>query len=685
MEEARHRRRQSMPTVFPTPLTRAISADQLNSTPTQYPSGYGYSEPVTPPCSASQHQSVLFPNIKSQLQQPNSAMVGTPIFQLPEDMLATVPTPAGSTSDHGYAAPYAHGYSRSAVVAPYKGHTRSYSYSPDDVATAMGRVSIDGNALSSPFNNTLSSSAPSYRPRALSSGVFDFLETYDSWNRPLLQQPASSQAAMQAPMQPRPPLPTRSSQASLLSVSSASSSNVGNGHYLASPFSLSRSSTQIFSQPLSSSVGPIGQEANYNFPAPPQPMTSELHREPLQVNTSVGAPETSPTTPPRVDDADELGALSRENMNSFLKRRSSADSMSRGGKPMASPSTKTKSPIRQASNNSTNGSGSTAGKLQDKKQIESLSLSEIYALCRDQRGCRLLQRRLQENNPALVTKIFEATYKHMVSLMSDPFGNYFCQKLVEYCSESQLTSILEIIAPSMKATALNQHGTRALQRTIEVLKLPVQVQLVVNALDGSVVELIRDLNGNHVIQKILLEFDESGSQFIYNAVCRNIIDVGSHRHGCCVLQRCIDYASPTNRHLLVSNIVANTRTLVCDPFGNYVCQYVIALNTPEYTNALGEQMLGSIAELSVQKFSSNVVEKCLRAASPELAEKFVHELIQSRTLHTLLLDSYGNYVIQTALDSCDGESREMLVETVQTALKNTRSPYGRRIMSKLKE
>lgn len=605
-------------------------------------------------------------------------MVGTPISQLPEDMLAAVPTPAGTASDHSYAAHYPQGYGRSAA-APYKGHSRSYSYSPNDVAVGMGRMSIDGNALSSPFNNTLPASAPSYRPRALSSGVFDFLDSYDSWNRPLLQQ-----APSQTPLQARPPLPTRSSQASLLSVSSASSSNVGNGQYLASPFSLSRSSTQIFPQPLSSSVAPMGQEPSYNFASPPQTIGTDLHREPLQVNVNVGLPENSPTTPPRLDDGDEVTALSQEGMNTVLKRRSSAESVDRS-RPTAPSTTKPKSPARQTSTSSTNGGGPTANKLQDKKQVELLSLSEIYFLCKDQRGCRLLQRKLQENNPALVTKIFEATHKHMVSLMSDPFGNYFCQKLVEYCSESQLTSILEIIAPSMKATALNQHGTRALQRTIEVLKTPEQVQIVVNALDGSVVELIRDLNGNHVIQKILLEFDESGSQFIYNAVCRNIMDVGSHRHGCCVLQRCIDYASPANRRQLVSNVVANTRRLVCDPFGNYVCQYVIALNTPEYTNALGEQMLGSIADLSVQKFSSNVVEKCLRAASPELAEKFVHELVQSRTLHTLLLDSYGNYVIQTALDSCDGESREMLAETVQTALKNTRSPYGRRIMSKLKE
>lgn len=33
------------------------------------------------------------------------------------------------------------------------------------------------------------------------------------------------------------------------------------------------------------------------------------------------------------------------------------------------------------------------------------------------------------------------------------------------------------------------------------------------------------------------------SQFIYDAAAGNCLDIATHRHGCCVLQRCIDYAT----------------------------------------------------------------------------------------------------------------------------------------------
>ena len=59
-------------------------------------------------------------------------------------------------------------------------------------------------------------------------------------------------------------------------------------------------------------------------------------------------------------------------------------------------------------------------------------------------------------------------------------------------------------------------------------------------------------------------------QFIYNAVAANCVEVATHRHGCCVLQRCIDHASEHQRVQLVNEITYNALTLVQDPYGNYV-------------------------------------------------------------------------------------------------------------------
>ncbi|CAG8584137.1 8318_t:CDS:10, partial [Racocetra fulgida] len=233
--------------------------------------------------------------------------------------------------------------------------------------------------------------------------------------------------------------------------------------------------------------------------------------------------------------------------------------------------------------------------------------------------------------------------KRLSGDLEDPFGNYLCQKLLEYCNDDQRTIIIETVAPELVNISLNMHGTRAVQKMIEFLSTPTQIRIVIVALNPNVVPLIKDLNGNHVIQKCLHRLSHEENQFIYNAVSKNCIEVATHRHGCCVLQRCIDRASESQKIQLVTEITFNALTLVQDPFGNYVVQYVLDLGDSRFTDAL------------IRKFIGN-----------------------------LLRDSYANYVVQTSLDYADPIQRAQLVECIRPllpAIRNT--PYGKRIQGKL--
>ena len=252
---------------------------------------------------------------------------------------------------------------------------------------------------------------------------------------------------------------------------------------------------------------------------------------------------------------------------------------------------------------------------------------EILGLCKDQHGCRYLQKKLEERNSENIHIIFVETFQHVVELMTDPFGNYLCQKLLEFCNDNQRTILINNAAPEMVKIALNSHGTRALQKMIEFINTDEQIQTIINALDDKVVELIQDLNGNHVIQKCLNRLSATDAQvcrfshvirkgsranlpkFIFDTVGTNCVAVGTHRHGCCVLQRCIDHATGKQKAKLISQITASAFHLVQDPFGNYVLQYIVDLQEEQFTNPLCYAFQGQIPSLSKQKFSSNVVEK----------------------------------------------------------------------------
>jgi hypothetical protein len=219
---------------------------------------------------------------------------------------------------------------------------------------------------------------------------------------------------------------------------------------------------------------------------------------------------------------------------------------------------------------------------------------------------------------------------------------------------------------------------------IEFVATPVHVGIIVEALRYRVVELIQDLNGNHVIQKCLNKLGSADSEFIFSAVGQHCIEVGTHRHGCCVLQRCIDHASGNQKVWLISQITEHALRLVQDPFGNYVVQYIIDLNETRFTEPLAEKFLGKIVQLSRHKFSSNVIEKCLRCASDQAKDRMISELLVPGEMEKLLKDGFGNYVVQTALEHSSVLMKHQLVEAIRPMLPGIRTtPYGRRLGAKI--
>lgn len=247
---------------------------------------------------------------------------------------------------------------------------------------------------------------------------------------------------------------------------------------------------------------------------------------------------------------------------------------------------------------------------------------KILSLSKDQYGCRFLQKKIDENivsNYATrmdnFETIFQEIYPFFYELIIDPFGNYLIQKLVTYCDERKLNLILEILQYNLFQISINQHGTRALQKIIDSLNNEYQLNLLTKGLKPYIIELIKDLNGNHVIQKILNKFSPTNCQFIYDSILNDLIVVATHKHGCCVLQKCLNHV--TDYQLVqFSNVILefkNFYKLINDQFGNYVLQYLILINSIDINYKVFDGLVKfGINNLCNLKFSSNVVEKFLK-------------------------------------------------------------------------
>ncbi|GMI82679.1 hypothetical protein HRI_001937200 [Hibiscus trionum] len=305
-------------------------------------------------------------------------------------------------------------------------------------------------------------------------------------------------------------------------------------------------------------------------------------------------------------------------------------------------------------NNRTNNSSRMPHWLHE--PLNCLSLGDLsgrlVALAKDQYGCRFLQKAIVEASKEEIDMIFVEFIDHVCDLMLDPFANYVVQEVLDVCSEEQKFRILLMAVKNRFRfinICLNLHGVRAIKKLLEKLTTQQQISIVMSAVGPGAVALTKDMNGHRVIQYCLKTFSDKDNQYLLNVVAANCYQIAIDKSGCCALQQCIDYSTGKAREHLVREIIANAINLSEDQYGNYVVQHVLGLKEREITESLFRQLEGNFASLSCCRYGSNVVEKCLVESGEQLSTRIIMELISSPIVSRLLVDPFGNYVIQSAL------------------------------------
>jgi len=121
-------------------------------------------------------------------------------------------------------------------------------------------------------------------------------------------------------------------------------------------------------------------------------------------------------------------------------------------------------------------------------------------------------------------------------------------------------------------------------------------------------------NGNHVIQAFLLTFKASDTpeqgdrpgaeafaaytQFIFAACMAYCDQIGSDKHGCCVMQRCLEKGLLVQKLALADVIVRRIHVLIEDPFGNYLVQNVLKLKNDLRNDQILNFIAGDFLRLS---------------------------------------------------------------------------------------
>ncbi|CAO2172409.1 unnamed protein product [Urochloa humidicola] len=90
-------------------------------------------------------------------------------------------------------------------------------------------------------------------------------------------------------------------------------------------------------------------------------------------------------------------------------------------------------------------------------------------------------------------------------------------------------------------------------------------------------------------------------QFIIEAAASRYLQLATDRHGCCVLQKCIEHSNDEQKNDLLSKITSSALRLSEDQYGNYVIQFILGLKIEWATARIVDELAGHIGNLSMLK------------------------------------------------------------------------------------
>ncbi|CAN6975754.1 unnamed protein product [Brassica rapa subsp. trilocularis] len=295
-----------------------------------------------------------------------------------------------------------------------------------------------------------------------------------------------------------------------------------------------------------------------------------------------------------------------------------------------------------------------------------------------------LQNLIAEGSRDTIDQIFDELISHVCELMTDPFGHQVFQKLMEKCTNEQITRVLEIFIQQPNQFVRicgDMHGTRAIQDLIRCLSSEEQISHFMVTICHAALFLSKSTNANDVIMFCFSHFSPSQTNGLLQMIVQNCYQIAIDHYGSCLLQQCIGKSRQEIREPLIREIIANAMNLCVNRYGNYVVQYVLELENFQVAATLSRYLSGNYVQLSCDKFGSHAVQKCLESRQFN-SRMIINELLTD--IDSLLVNPYGNYVIQTAWVVSQNDMRSELLYHINRNHPLLRcNRYGRKVLEKL--
>ena len=287
---------------------------------------------------------------------------------------------------------------------------------------------------------------------------------------------------------------------------------------------------------------------------------------------------------------------------------------------------------------------------------------KLLSIIKNHKGSKIFQKYLKlTHSDEIIHLIFVELSHNLEELIIDPYANYFIKKFFSYLNQKDRIDFLKGIEKTLIKLSSDSIGTYPIQTIIEHLNTKIEKMIIISAIKDRFEELIYDPFGCHVLEKLLICFEDEYVMFIYSYIFDNFLFLANHNNAICIIKKILTFTNKKNLHEKLKNIVIeNALHLIQQSYANFVIQIII-----ECWNDYKDIIIlfkNHFFKLSLEKYASNVIERCIEKDEAILND-YINEIINSNCIYEVMKSNYGNYVIQKAIKLAKGEYKNKFVFT----------------------
>ena len=286
------------------------------------------------------------------------------------------------------------------------------------------------------------------------------------------------------------------------------------------------------------------------------------------------------------------------------------------------------------------------------KYIKSLSMPLVNFLC-SPKGTLEIQKKLgkSNNNECKIILVKLLDKEGLTAIMKNTYGNYFFQQMIKNEEEIIISLIISYISPNFIEISKDSSGTFSIQALLNEVSSIKEMQEILNCIKYHEMEMAFNKNATYVLQKIVLLFPDIHRIYLNEIILNNFKELCLDCNGICLIKNFIKTNTLINNKKRINEEISKNFVILAEsPFGNYGIQYIMDNWNKNELNDIKKKIIDNLYKLSIQQFSSNVVEKGIEIFDEDSRDKIIKKLCFEGNFIILLKNKFGRFVLNKAIN-----------------------------------